>query len=56
MKPCRMLFKTRDLLFGSGAMYYTMLKMEYFRVCARDALEKAREKRAATDKLELFIK
>ena len=46
---------TRELLFRSGAVHYAVVKMEYYKECARDHLEKARELGANIEQFKAFF-
>jgi geranylgeranyl pyrophosphate synthase len=48
--------EVRDILFHIGAINYAVIKMEYYKQCAFDYLEKARELGARTKQLQVFFK
>jgi geranylgeranyl pyrophosphate synthase len=45
----------RELLFNTGAIHYTMVKMEYFKQLALESLDQATALGANTNKLRIFL-
>ncbi|NLL90219.1 MAG: hypothetical protein GX226_03845 [Dehalococcoidales bacterium] len=45
-----------DILSNSGALHYTAIKMEFYRLLASEAIEKIKESGINTEKLGMFVK
>jgi geranylgeranyl pyrophosphate synthase len=47
--------QTRDLLFRTGAIYYALIKMEFYKERALNILSEAERAGASVERLKLFL-